>query len=231
MACGVGIVKAQPEICSWHLTPSLAGSARRSVPRSLSPNCPRRGAGVNGASRLLAGYRSRRSSGNRSPLRRGGPRSRAGAGIREQCSGSSAGRLSVSCWLRRASSDVVPVCPICPGTGGVPGDAVTLRAENARLRMLLEDKDAQIAALKTQNAGLAERVARLERLISRNSGNSSMPPGTDDLPGRSRRSARPGGAAAAGRASSRARRGVPGLAGAPGRDRGRVPGGQLRVRR
>ena len=55
-----------------------------------------------------------------------------------------------------------------PETGGVPGDAVTLRAENARLRMLLEDKDAQIAALKTQNAGLAERVARLERLISRN---------------------------------------------------------------
>ena len=58
-----------------------------------------------------------------------------------------------------------------PGTGGVPGDAVTLRAENARLRMLLEDKDAQIAALKTQNA---ERVARLERLISRNSGFSEL---------------------------------------------------------
>jgi hypothetical protein len=69
MASGVGTVKTQPEICSWHLTPSLAGNARRSVPRSLSPNCPRRGAGVNGASRLLAGYRSRRSSGNRSPLR------------------------------------------------------------------------------------------------------------------------------------------------------------------
>jgi hypothetical protein len=68
-----------------------------------------------------------------------------------------------------------------PGTGGVPGDAVTLRAENARLRMLLEDKDAQIAAPKTQNAELAERVARLERLISRNSGNSPVPPGTDDL--------------------------------------------------
>ena len=72
--------------------------------------------------------------------------------------------------------------PDMPGTGGVPGDAVTLRAENARLRMLLEDKDAQIAALKTQNAELAERVARLERLISRNNGNSSMPPSTDDLP-------------------------------------------------
>jgi hypothetical protein len=33
-----------------------------------------------------------------------------------------------------------------PGTGGVPGDAVTLRAENARLRMLLEDKDAHRGA-------------------------------------------------------------------------------------
>ena len=43
--------------------------------------------------------------------------------------------------------------------------------------MLLEDKDAKIAELE-------ERVARLERLISRNSGNSSMPPSTDDLPGR-----------------------------------------------
>ena len=82
-----------------------------------------------------------------------------------------------------------------PETGGVPGDAVTLRAENARLRMLLEDKDAQIAALKTQNAELAERVARLERLISRNSGNSSMPPSTDDLPGKKppEREARRGG--------------------------------------
>jgi transposase len=31
---------------------------------------------------------------------------------------------------------------------------------------------------------LARRVARLERLISRNSGNSSFPPSADDLPGR-----------------------------------------------
>lgn len=38
MASGAGIVKAQPEICSWHLTPSLADSARRSVSRFLSPN-------------------------------------------------------------------------------------------------------------------------------------------------------------------------------------------------
>ena len=81
--------------------------------------------------------------------------------------------------------------PDTPETAGAPGDAVALRAENGRLqeanerlRMLLEEKEAQIAALAVQNAELAERVARLERLISRNSRNSSMPPSTDDLPGK-----------------------------------------------
>jgi len=71
----------------------------------------------------------------------------------------------------------------------VPYDADVLRAENGRLRTLLEDKDAKIAELE-------ERVARLERLISRNSGNSSMPPSADDLPGRKppeRRARRGGG--------------------------------------
>ncbi len=81
-----------------------------------------------------------------------------------------------------------------PETGGVPGDAVTLRAENARLRMLLEDKDAQIAALKTQNAELAERVARLERLISRNRETRRCRRALMTCRGRSRLSARPGGA-------------------------------------
>ena len=71
-----------------------------------------------------------------------------------------------------------------PEVPAAPEDVAALRAENARLRdtaerqrMLLEDKDAKIAELE-------ERVARLERLISRNSGNSSMPPSTDDLPGK-----------------------------------------------
>jgi transposase len=67
--------------------------------------------------------------------------------------------------------------PDTPGISGTPGEVAALRAENARLRMLLEDKDAKIAELE-------ERIARLERLISRNSGNSSMPPSTDDLPGK-----------------------------------------------
>jgi len=43
-----------------------------------------------------------------------------------------------------------------------PDDVAALRAENGRLRVLLEDKDARIAELE-------ERIARLERLISRNS--------------------------------------------------------------
>ena len=43
---------------------------------------------------------------------------------------------------------------------------------------------AENAELKAQIAELGEHIARLERLISRNSGNSSMPPSTDDLPGK-----------------------------------------------
>ena len=76
--------------------------------------------------------------------------------------------------------------PDTPETPGVPGDEVAaLRAENGRLRMLLEDKDAKIAELE----------ARVARLVSRNSGNSSMPPSTDDLPGKKPpgRKPRPGG--------------------------------------
>jgi transposase len=82
-----------------------------------------------------------------------------------------------------------------PDSPDVADDATVLRVENGRLReanerlrMLVDDKDAQIAELR-------ERVARLERVISRNSGNSSMPPGTDDQPGKKppERQARRGG--------------------------------------
>ncbi len=41
---------------------------------------------------------------------------------------------------------------------------------------------AENAELKAQIVEQGEKIARLERLISRNSGNSSMPPNTDDLP-------------------------------------------------
>jgi hypothetical protein len=72
-----------------------------------------------------------------------------------------------------------------------PGNPAALRAEKARLREAVErlrllngDKDGVIEDLRARNEELEARVARLERLISRNSGNSSMPPSSDDLPGK-----------------------------------------------
>jgi len=53
-------------------------------------------------------------------------------------------------------------------------------ARDEEIALLRDRVDAQQAQLKE----LTEQVARLERLLSRNSGNSSMPPSSDDLPGR-----------------------------------------------
>ena len=49
---------------------------------------------------------------------------------------------------------------------------------------VIEALAAENARLAGQVADLAARVERLERLASRNSGNSSFPPSADDLPGR-----------------------------------------------
>jgi transposase len=47
-------------------------------------------------------------------------------------------------------------------------------------------RDREIAALRAENAEMARRLASLERAASRNSGNSSLPPSSDDVrPGRS----------------------------------------------
>jgi hypothetical protein len=45
-------------------------------------------------------------------------------------------------------------------------------------------RDAQLAVQQEELADLRVRVARLERVLSRNSGNSGMPPSGDDMPGR-----------------------------------------------
>jgi len=42
----------------------------------------------------------------------------------------------------------------------------------------------EIESLQAVNAELAGRLARVERLVSRNSGNSSMPPSKDGEPGK-----------------------------------------------
>ena len=48
----------------------------------------------------------------------------------------------------------------------------------------IETQAERIAGLEAVVAGLREQLAAAERSGSRNSGNSSMPPSSDDLPGR-----------------------------------------------
>jgi len=65
-----------------------------------------------------------------------------------------------------------------------PDVAAALQAANTRLRTENAGLKAENAELKAQLAKQAGKIARLERLVSRNSGNSSMPPSTDDQPGK-----------------------------------------------
>ncbi|MFD0509226.1 DUF6444 domain-containing protein [Streptomyces chiangmaiensis] len=109
------------------------------------------------------------------------------------------------------------------------------------LIVLAQRQDAQITLLATQLAELMEKfeqqaaeLARLQHLLSRNSGNSSMPPSKDDGPGRAtprkERRAKPSG---------RAKGKQPGASGTAlrwrgGRTRrppGPLPRGHLRLRR
>ena len=64
-----------------------------------------------------------------------------------------------------------------------------------------------IEELTAANARLVEQVAALERMVGRNSGNSSMPPSSDDLPGRKKPQPKPV------RGSGRKRGKQPGAAG------------------
>lgn len=57
---------------------------------------------------------------------------------------------------------------------------------------MIAEQARAIEELTAANARLVERVARLERVIGRNSGNSSMPPSSDDLPGKTKPAPRPG---------------------------------------
>src|SRR5260370_961363 len=61
-----------------------------------------------------------------------------------------------------------------------PQDRGSCAARDARIAAL----EAELRAQAEEAAELRARVARLERVQSRNSGNSSMPPSGDDVPGR-----------------------------------------------
>jgi transposase len=77
-------------------------------------------------------------------------------------------------------------------TGTVPAEEFAALADLAGVVTdLLESRTAEFADLQSENAelraqvsDLAERLAKLERKLSRNSGNSGMAPSCDDLPGR-----------------------------------------------
>ncbi len=56
---------------------------------------------------------------------------------------------------------------------------------------MVREQARELTQLRAENAELRARLDRLERLLSRNSGNSSMPPSTDDLPGRTPPANRP----------------------------------------
>ena len=85
-----------------------------------------------------------------------------------------------------------------PDTPDAPDVAAALQEANAQLRARSEDLRAENAGLRAGNAELKagnaelrarleeqqKQLARLERLVSRNSGNSSMAPSGDDLPGK-----------------------------------------------
>ena len=67
-------------------------------------------------------------------------------------------------------------------TAVAPDDDLAVVAElQGVLIEILETRNAELTAQVTD---LAARLAKLERAVSRNSGNSSMPPSADDLPGK-----------------------------------------------
>jgi transposase len=80
----------------------------------------------------------------------------------------------------------VPDLPAEPAGEDLPALVTALRAANARLREVIEAKDAQLAAAgaaleaaEARFAELSERVADLERCLSKDSSTSSRPPSSD----------------------------------------------------
>jgi transposase len=80
----------------------------------------------------------------------------------------------------------MPDLPAEPAGEDLPALVAALRAANARLREVIEAKDAQLAAAgaaleaaESRFAALSERVADLERRLARDSSTSSRPPSSD----------------------------------------------------
>src|SRR5258708_39903538 len=83
---------------------------------------------------------------------------------------------------------------------------------------LISEQAAAIEELRSDVVALAAHVAELRRRLGRNSGNSSMAPSADDLPGRTPPPAKPG--------RGKGGRQPGGPQGSQGRARGRSPKAQ-----
>jgi len=82
----------------------------------------------------------------------------------------------------------------------------------AELEDLAGELREAVGAQADQIAALREQVARLERALSRNSGNSSMPPSSDEVPGRTPPKKKDGRAQPGGRRRRGKQPGAPGAA-------------------
>lgn len=71
----------------------------------------------------------------------------------------------------------------------VSGVEETLRAANARLRQVIEDKDVEIAALRVAQRRLELRLAELERRLSMDSSNSGTPSSKESIAAKAKRKA------------------------------------------
>jgi transposase len=105
-----------------------------------------------------------------------------------------------------------------------PDDDLAVLAEVQGV--LIEVLEARNGELSGRVAELEERLARLERAVSRNSGNSGMPPSADDLPGKTPPAPKP----ARGRGRQGKQRGAPGAhlawSGNPGKTEPLFPQGE-----
>ena len=133
-------------------------------------------------------------------------------------------------WWLCVVSGMIAGCDRC--AAGDPRDALIREQAEAGSAAIAAQAE-QIAALEAVVADLREQLEAAERAGSRNSGNSSMPPWSDDLPGRKppRKQRR-----AAERAEKKKRGKQPGAPGAamtwevPDRTEDHYPEGSLRVR-
>src|SRR5258708_34491543 len=112
-------------------------------------------------------------------------------------------------------SEMPSPAPGCASCAARDGQVAGLAAQVKGLQDQVKGLQDQVKGLQDQVRGLQGRNADLERAASRNSGNSSMPPGSEDLPGRE--APRKAGGAQGGAEGGKGEPGEPPTARRPGR--------------